>query len=108
MSYSSCIHAKLERADCELPGVSSGPECPLQEQRTITPSSAPIAPVTSSLLNFYPDGAVGDRCDRQSLTQDRISQRNVHELGLDQLSPCPPLPGPCLQALNMFTRQSEN
>lgn len=62
-----------------------GPECPLQKQQTITPSSAPIAPVTSSLLNFYPDGTVGDRCDRQSLTQDKISQRNVHELGLDQL-----------------------
>lgn len=24
VSYSSCIHAKLEQADCELPGVSSG------------------------------------------------------------------------------------
>lgn len=58
---------------------------PLEEQQSISPSSAPIAPVTSSLLNFYPDGTVGDRCDRQSLAQVKISQQNVRELGHDQL-----------------------
>lgn len=53
VSYSSCIYAKLERADCELPGVSSGARMgPLQEQQTITPSSAPTAPVNLSIIKL--------------------------------------------------------
>lgn len=47
MSYSSCMHARLGLADCELPGVSSGEQMgPLEEQQSSTPSSAPVAPVT--------------------------------------------------------------
>lgn len=79
LSYSGCIRAKLEGADCELPGVSSGDR--------MGPLLRPLLPLSCCLfiIKLYPDGTVGDRCDRQSLTQVKISQQHVHELGLDQL-----------------------